>query len=62
MGALVHLQKYRGELNLDVEFIMYYSATLINRATVSHMVFSVPVRVGDDEHFWSIQGDEFYDP
>ena len=55
MGALVHLQKYMGELNLHVEFIMYYSATLINTMEVYLLLLSEPVGMNTGACFWSTQ-------
>ena len=51
----------QGVLNLPVAFLMASSVTLICTAAVSQLVFSMPVRDGKDEYFWSIQGDVFSD-
>ena len=62
MGELVHPQHSTGVLKLPVDFLMASSSTLMCTAAVSQLVFSVPVREGKYERFWSIEGGVFSDP
>ena len=59
MGEFVHPQHYRGALKLPFAFLMASSDTLMNMDALSHMELLVPDREGNDELFWSIQGDVF---
>ena len=56
MRELVHPHNYRGVLTLTIAFIMASSATLIQKATVSHLVLYFPVELKIGACFWSTQG------
>ena len=58
-GGLVHPQKFREALTPTIDFIKYFSFTLIHTATVSHPVLYEPAGLNIGACFCSIWGSAY---
>ena len=58
-GVATTPQKSSGALTLPVDFIMFYSSTLVHKTTVSHLILYKKVGLGNEGCFWSNQREAF---